>query len=258
MTTNSYSFDGRIVLITGAGSGMGRAIAQGFLANGARVVVAGRRFEPLTETITGFGPDRALAVTADVSDRSSVEALVTRTIDAFGGIDIVVSNAAIYESGDVVDLPEDRWRAIFDVNVDGLYHLVAASANHLVASGGNLVAISSVSGSFGDWGQAAYNATKHAVDGLIRSLALDYGERGVRFNAVAPAFTITDMTENVWGGEADLTAFTNRIALGRPGRPEDVVGAVLFLASPDAAYITGAILPVDGGTSASTGQPHIT
>lgn len=257
MTANRYELSGKTVLITGAGSGMGRAIARGFLDNGARVVVAGRRAEPLAQTIAGFGPDRALALTADVADRASVAKLVADTVEAFGGLDVVVSDAGIYQSGDLTEVSEQRWRELFAVNVDGLYHLVTAAAPHLVASGGNLVAVSSVSGDFGDWGQAAYNSTKHAINGLIRSLALDYGLRGVRFNAVAPAFTMTDMTAGVWEGGRDLSAFTNRIALGRPGRPEDVVGAVLFLASPDAGYITGSILTVDGGTSASSGQPHV-
>lgn len=257
MSVNQYALRDKAVIVTGAGSGIGRAVARGFLDNGARVVVAGRRAEPLAETIAGFGPDRALAVSADVADRAAVQAIVDHAVEAFGGLDVVVSNAALYESGDLAELPEERWRALFAVNVDGLYHLVAAAAPHLVASGGSLVAVSSVSGEYGDWGQAAYNATKHAVNGLIRSLALDYGERGVRFNAVAPAFTATEMTAGVWQGGADLSAFTNRIALARPGDPEDVVGPVLFLASPDAGYITGAVLTVDGGTSASTGQPHV-
>lgn len=174
MTADRHALDGKAVLITGAGSGIGRAIARGFLDNGARVVVAGRRAEPLAETIAGAASDRALAITADVADRGEVEMLV-----------------------------------------------------------------------------------EHAVNGLVRSLALDHGERGVRFNAVAPAFTPTEMTAGVWQGGTDLSAFTNRIALARPGRPEDVVGATLFLASPDASYITGAILTVDGGTSASSGQLHL-
>ena len=114
-----------------------------------------------------------------------------------------------------------------------------------------------MSGDYGDWWQAAYNSSKHAVNGLVRSLALDYGDRGVRINGVAPAFTRTDMTEGVGRDEGALAPFVNRIALGRPGHPEDVAGAVLFLATKDASYITGSIITVDGGTSASTGQPHI-
>ncbi len=256
-TANTYAVSGRTVLVTGAGSGMGREIARGFLANGANVVAAGRRLAPLEETIERFGSDRALAVSVDVSDRGSVERLVAQTVAAFGGLDVVVSNAAIYVGGDLAGLEEDDWHSQFAINVDGLYHLVVAASDHLIASGGNVVAVSSVSGAAGDWGQAGYNATKHAVNGLVRSLALDYGGRGVRLNAVAPAFTLTEMTAGMWDGGADLTPFLNRIALGRPGRPGDVVGAVLFLASPDASYITGAVLTVDGGTSASTGQPHL-
>lgn len=255
-TANRYALSDRVVIVTGAGSGIGRAVARGFLDNGARVVVAGRRADALAETIAGAGTDRALAVPTDVASAASVEALVRRTVEAFGRIDVIVSNAAVYESGELADLDPERWRALFAVNVDGLYHLVRAAGARLVASGGSLVAVSSVSGDFGDWGQSAYNASKHAVNGLIRSLALDYGERGVRFNAVAPAFTTTDMTSGVWEGGRDLSAFTDRIALGRPGHADDVVGPVLFLASDDAAYVTGAVLTVDGGTSASTGQPH--
>lgn len=257
MTANHYEFTGKTVLVTGAGSGIGQAIAQGFLENGARVVVAGRRANRLTETIAEARPGQALAVPTDVADRSSVDTLVARTISEFGSLDVVVSNAALYASGPLSALSEQEWHRLFQVNVDGLYHLVAAAGDELVRTKGNLVAISSVSGSFGDWGQAAYNSTKHAVTGLIRSLALDYGERGVRFNAVAPAFTVTDMTEGVWQDGADLTPFTNRIALGRPGTPADVVGPVLFLASDDAEYVTGSVLTVDGGTSASSGQPHL-
>ncbi|WP_080791919.1 SDR family NAD(P)-dependent oxidoreductase [Corynebacterium pacaense] len=256
MTTNTYAVEGRTVIITGAGSGMGREIARGFLDNGARVVAAGRRLEPLEETISGAAPERAVAITADVSDRGSVDRLVAETVGHFGGIDVIVSNAAIYIGGELADLPEDQWRSEFAVNVDGLYHLVAAASDHLVASKGSVTAISSVSGLAGDWGQAAYNASKHAVNGLIRSLALDYGDRGVRFNAVAPAFTATDMTSGIWKDEDNLGPFLNRIALGRVGRPGDVVGPVLFLSTDDASYITGSILTVDGGTSASTGQPH--
>lgn len=257
MTSNSYAFAGKTVLVTGAGSGIGRAIARGFLDNGANVVVAGRREAALGETIEGYPASRAIAVATDVAHRSSVENLVSRALEEFAKIDVVVSNAALFAAGSLARMPEERFRELFAVNVDGLYHLVAATAPHLVATHGNLVAVSSVSGSFGDWGQAAYNSTKHAVNGLIRSLALDYGKRGVRFNAVAPAFTLTDMTAGVWEGDKDLTPFTNRIALGRPGTPGDIVGPVLFLASDDAAYVTGSVLTVDGGTSASTGQPHL-
>ena len=256
MTANTYAFTDKVVLITGAGSGIGRATARGFLDNGARVVVSGRRLSALQETIETYNAEQAVAIAADVSDRAAVDALVAGTVEAFGRLDVLVSNAARYESGELTEVSDNAWRALYEANVDGFYYLFSAAAPHLVASAGNVVAVSSVSGDRGDWRQAAYNSTKHAINGLIRSLALDYGERGVRFNAVAPAFTITDMTAAVWDEDKDLSMFVDRIALARPGMPEDVVAPVLFLASDDAGYITGSVLPVDGGTSASTGQPH--
>jgi len=179
-------------------------------------------------------------------------AIVARAVEAFGGLDVMVSNAAGYASGDLTELPIADWERLRSTNIDGFVHLAQASLPHLVASRGNLVAVASVSGQRGDWGQAAYNATKHAVVGFVQSLALDYGDRGVRVNAVAPAFTATEMTAGV--PDDAIEAIVDRVALGRAGRAEDVAPAVLFLASDDAAYITGAVLAVDGGTSASTGQ----
>ena len=174
----------------------------------------------------------------------------------FEHIDVVVSNAAGYASGDITDLEPGKWEQLRATNIDALFYLAQAVLPELVASHGNLVATASVSGLFGDWGQAAYNATKHAVVGFVRSLALDYGGRGVRVNAVAPAFTLSEMTAGIDKSAEGLAPFNNRIALGRPNTPDDIAPTVLFLASPDARYITGSVLVVDGGTSASSGQPH--
>jgi meso-butanediol dehydrogenase/(S,S)-butanediol dehydrogenase/diacetyl reductase len=256
MTGNRYAVEGRAVLVTGGGSGIGGAIAQAFLDNGARVAVSGRRPEPLDRFAAAAPEGRALAVRGDVGRAEDATRIVEETVAAFGGLDVVVSNAAGYASGDLADLPAADWERLRATNIDGFVHLAQAALPLLVRSRGTLIAVASVSGLYGDWGQAAYNATKHAVVGFVQSLALDYGDRGVRINAVAPAFTVTDMTADVGTDEASLAPFLDRIALGRPGRPEDVAPAVLFLASDDAAYITGSVLTVDGGTSASTGQPR--
>ena len=133
------------------------------------------------------------------------------------------------------------------------FHLAKATLPLLAEVQGTLVAVSSVSGDRGDWGQSAYNATKAVITNFVRSLALDWGPRGVRPNAVAPSFTVTELTERLGEDERVLAAFANRIALGRPAQPDDIAPAVLFLASEGARNITGAVLPVDGGTSASTG-----
>ncbi len=256
MTANRYDLHDAAVLVTGGGSGIGAAIARAFLDNGSRVAVSGRRSAPLDAFVAAAPAGRALAVPGDIGRAADAGDVVRRTVDAFGRLDVVVSNAAAYRGGDIAELSTSDWERLRTTNIDGFVHLAQAALPHLVESKGNLVAVASVSGLAGDWGQAAYNATKHAVIGLVRSLALDYGGRGVRVNAVAPSFTLTDMTEGAGRDSAALAPFVDRIALGRPGEPDDIAPAVLFLASADAGYITGAVLAVDGGTSASTGQPH--
>lgn len=253
----SYDFADSVVLVTGGGTGIGRAITDAFLDAGATVVVTGRRRERLEQALEGRPAERAVAVPADVSDGGQVRDLVAGVLERFGRLDVVVSNAAGYESGPLTELSDDAWAALRATNVDGFFHLAKATLPHLATSGGSFVAVSSVSGDRGDWGQAAYNATKAAISNFVRSLALDWGPQGVRVNAVAPAFTLTELTEGMGRDEEALAPFVDRIALGRPGLPADVAPAVLFLASDAARYVTGAVLPVDGGTSASTGQPHL-
>lgn len=257
MTMNSYLFNQKVVLITGGGSGMGRAIAQAFLDNNANVAVVGRRLDALQETLASYPKERTLAISKDISEPQAAAQIVAAVLERFGSLDVVVSNAGVYAGGDIVDMDKRNWEQLRSTNLDAFFYLAQASYPALQETCGTLIAISSVSGLNGDWKQAAYNATKHAVNGFVRSLALDWGEKGVRVNAVAPAFTLTEMTAKMAGSPEQLAPFVNRISLGRPGQLEDVAPAVLFLASPDAAYITGIVLPVDGGTSASTGQPHV-
>jgi meso-butanediol dehydrogenase/(S,S)-butanediol dehydrogenase/diacetyl reductase len=257
MTHNSYDFSGKTVLVTGGGTGIGRAIAHAFLDNGANVAISGRREDKLTETLQGRPDDRTLAVVSDIGDADDAKALVTAVVERFGALDVVINNAAAFASGDFTETAPDEWETIRRTNIDGFVNLALHALPELERVGGNLVAVASVSALRGDWGQSLYNASKAAVHNFVQSLALDYGSRGVRLNSVAPAFTITPITEGMASDDELIAKFTNRVALGRPGLPEDVAPAVLFLASDDAAYITGATLAVDGGTSASTGQPHI-
>jgi meso-butanediol dehydrogenase / (S,S)-butanediol dehydrogenase / diacetyl reductase len=251
-----FDFTDSGVLVTGGGSGIGLAIALAFLAAGANVIVTGRRAEPLDE-LAAKNPDHAFALPADVSLKTEVDRVVTETISRFDRLDIVVSAAGLFVSGDLTDLSDQDWTAMRAVNVDGFFHLAKAALPHLQRSGGTLIAVSSVSGLSGDWGQAGYNATKAAVSNFVRSLALDWGSRGVRINAVAPALTDTDPVREVTEDPRLVAQFENRVALGRIAQPADIAPAVLFLASDAAAYITGIIMPIDGGTSASIGQPHL-
>lgn len=257
MRTASYDFTDSVVLVTGGGTGIGRAITHAFLEAGATVAITGRRPERLDQALEGYPADRTAALPADVSDGAQVRALVEQVVGRFGRIDVVVSNAAVYANGPLTELADEAWASMRGTNVDGFFHLAKAALPRLAEVGGTLVAVSSVSGDRGDWGQAGYNATKAAITNFVRSLALDWGAQGVRLNAVAPSFTITEITEDLARDEASLAPFVNRIALGRPAEPADIAPAVLFLASDAARYITGAVLAVDGGTSASTGQPHI-
>lgn len=252
-----FDFTGSVVLVTGGGTGIGLSVTQAFLKSGATVVVSGRRADPLELAMAGIGPHRGLAVPSDIGDRQAVKDLVALIVERFGRLDVVVSNSAIFVSSQLSDLDDDTWEQMRRVNVDGFYYLAQETLPLLEQSSGSLVAVSSVSGERGDWSQAGYNATKAAVSNFVRSLALDYGPRGVRINAVAPAFTVTDMTRAVAENPDARRVFENRVAFGRLAGPDDIAGPVLFLASDAAAYVTGVVLPVDGGTSASTGQGHL-
>jgi meso-butanediol dehydrogenase/(S,S)-butanediol dehydrogenase/diacetyl reductase len=258
VVTGDYKLQGRTVVVTGAGSGIGRAIARAFIDQGCNVVLAGRREDALAETAEGAPPERVIAVPSDVTDRESVADLVAVAADRFGRIDVVVSNAAAYASGGIDALDEADHHAMVATNIDGTVYLVQEALPHLEESRGVILFTTSVSGLRGDWNQALYNATKGAMTTLMQSLALDLGGRGIRVNAVAPALTRTAANAAHFADPAATAPFADRTALGRIGEPEDVAPAFLFLASDDARYITGATLPVDGGTSASTGQAHVT
>ena len=250
----SFDFSGSTVLITGGGSGIGAGITRAFLAAGANVAVTGRRLEPLEAVLSDHPAVRTVALRADVGHRSDVDDAVAAVVERFGALDVVVNNAGTWVGGNITDVDDEAWDRLRATNIDGAFYLARAVAPHLVASKGNLVAVSSVSGIRGDWGQAAYNASKGALTLLVRSLALDWGQDGVRVNAVAPSMTSTEAMGSPDPWSEELAAARDRVALGRIGRPQDVAEAVLFLASDAASYITGAVLPVDGGTSASTGQ----
>src|SRR4029450_4439806 len=178
----------------------------------------------------GYPRARPAALPAAVSDGRQVSTLVSDVRDRFGRLDVVVSNAAGYETGPITELSDEAWEQLRATNVDAFFHLAKAALPHLVTSGGNLVAVSSVSGQRGDWGQAAYNATKAAIDNFVRSLALDWGAQGGRRGGV-------------WrgGGGPCARGTVTRGPVGRPVDPPDIPPVVLFLASDAARYVTGVI-----------------
>jgi meso-butanediol dehydrogenase / (S,S)-butanediol dehydrogenase / diacetyl reductase len=251
-----YPYDGTTVLVTGGGSGIGRAIARGFLEQGASVLVTGRHPEPLQETVASFPDDRAAVVVGDLATQDGVTAAIDGLVARWGQLDVVVANAGLSTPGTVETLDDASWDRMRSINLDGLLRLARTSVPWLRRSRGSFLAISSVAGFGGDWNQAGYNATKGAVNALVQSMALDLGRDGVRVNAIAPAFTATRQTQERLDDPVFWSALRDRLALDRAAEPADVARAALFLASPDAAYITGVVLPVDGGTTASTGTPR--
>lgn len=249
---------GTVAIVTGGGSGIGAATAHRLGADGATVIVAGRTQEKLDKTVADAPAGSTLvARVADTSDEQAVTALVDDVAREHGRLDTLVNNAAIAEPGTVEEIDAAAWRRIFAIDVDGVFFASKAALPHLRATRGSIVNVGSVSGLAGDWGMAAYNAAKGAVTNLTNAMALDHGPEGVRVNAVHPSLTVTDMSEGIRADDDNLAAFRNRIALERPAEPAEVADVIAFLAGPDARFVTGAHIPVDGGLGASNGQPRL-
>jgi meso-butanediol dehydrogenase/(S,S)-butanediol dehydrogenase/diacetyl reductase len=249
-------FQDRIVIVTGAGSGIGAATARRFLQEGASVVLNGRREHKLHETLAGLGEAKALVHPGDVSDEAYVKSLVEDTVTRFGKLDVLVNNAGMAVFGPFAQTTTQDWRKTMAADIDSVYFASREALPHLLKSHGSIVNLSSVSGLGGDWGLSAYNAAKGAVTNFTRALALEYGARGVRVNAVAPSLTSTEATADLEKSGAVMEAFRERLPIGRAATPDDVAGVIAFLASEDAVFINGVILPVDGGLHASNGQPN--
>ncbi|MEU3830133.1 glucose 1-dehydrogenase [Streptomyces sp. SID161] len=254
----THRFSGRTALVTGAGSGIGRGTALALAREGARVVVAGRRREPLDETVALIedAGGKGLAVTADVSRAADVRALVAAAVDRFGSLDVAVNNAGVLQGGGraVGDLAEADWHRMLDVNVTGVFLALQAEIAQMRTqpAGGAIVNIASRIGVHSRLrGTAGYAAGKAAVSVLTRGAALDHIAEGVRINAVSPGPTATDMSfrpgETAAGRAARMRA---EAPLGRVSTVEEVAAAVLYLASDDAASVVGADLVVDGGATA--------
>jgi meso-butanediol dehydrogenase/(S,S)-butanediol dehydrogenase/diacetyl reductase len=248
-------FTDKVVIVTGAGSGIGAGTAQRFSDEGANVVLAARTEDKLNAVASKLPAERTHVHVTDVRLLSDVANLVAATLQRFGRIDVLVNNAGIAPTGPVDQTGIDAWNDVIATDLTGVFYCTREALPHLKATHGSIVNVSSVSGIGGDWGMSFYNAAKGAVTNFTRACAMDFAESGVRVNAVCPSLTRTDLTEAMFDDDALIDRFRERIPLGRAAQPADIAGVIAFLASDDARFVTGVNLPVDGGLSASNGQP---
>ena len=253
MVDVSFSIEGRVALVTGATGGIGSDLAAALGRAGARVGVAGRRGSrvlSIVEAIRAAGGE-ASPIDLDLTDRSSIEAAVVRVVETFGRIDILVNNAGLGTNHDAIDATEAEWDELFAVNVRGLFFACQSAARHMLAQGsGRIINMASQAGVVGIRRHAAYSASKAAVIGLTRVLALEWAPHGITVNAVAPTWVYTPGTAERLDDPTFLASVLERIPVGRVASTADVAAAVIYLASPGAAMVTGTVLTVDGGWTA--------
>jgi 3-oxoacyl-[acyl-carrier protein] reductase len=241
----AIDLSGQVAFVTGSTRGIGLAIAEALHASGARVAIVGRKAEAAREIAARLG-DRAAGFGCDVARADEVEAAITACEAALGPISILVNNAGLTRDNLLLRLAEEDWDAVLDANLKGAYHTTRAVLKGMMKrKAGRIINIASVVGLSGNKGQANYAASKAGLIGFSKSVAKEYASRNVLVNCIAPGFIATDMTAALPPAARD--ALLGQIALGRLGRPAEVAGAALFLASEMASYITGQVLVVDGG-----------
>jgi len=242
-------FAGKVAIVTGAASGIGAASAARLACEGAKVMAADLR-EPAAES------DAVRYMRTDVTSTGEVQALVDATLAAWGRLDILVNNAGTGSLGVTPDMALAEWERVFAVNSTAVFLGCHAAIPHMRERGGAIVNTASISGLYGDYAMAAYNASKGAVVNYTRALALECAPYGIRVNAVCPGLVDTPMASAAIADPVDREFWFSAIPLGRAARPEDIAAVIAFLASDDAAYMTGVNVPVDGGITAHTGQPN--
>lgn len=251
-------FVGKAVAITGAASGIGAATARRFAAEGAKLALcdlAGDRLAASAEELR-LEPDLLFLKAVDVADGAAVEAFVHEAAQALGGLDVLVNNAGIGCFGHVDEITPDAWRRTLAVDLDAVFFGSRAALPHLRKTRGTIVNTASISGLLGDPGLVAYNVAKAGVINLTRNMAVDHADDGIRVNCICPGGVATQLLKAHTRDAAIMAEYERLVPMGRVGMPKEMAGAITFLASADASYITGIALTVDGGATAQTGQPN--
>lgn len=243
-------FQDQVVFVTGASRGIGKAVAERFAAEGAILVLLSNDAQELTTVEEEFNANgtRVLAITTDVSKPDQVDHAVNQSIQTFGNIDVLINNAGIAWEEDFLEITDEHWRAILDVNLNGMFYVAQRVARQMVAQGhGSIVNMASTNGLVGEEKYAHYNASKGGVVLLTKTMALELGRHGIRVNAVCPGYIQTPMSQAIDSAEFVEEYIRTKIPLGRAGTVADVAGVFAFLASEDAAFVTGETILVDGG-----------
>ncbi|MEK9627631.1 MAG: SDR family oxidoreductase [Nitrospinota bacterium] len=240
----------KTAIITGGGTGIGRATATAFCREGAKVILFGRRKEKLEKTAEELG-NSAFVVQGDMTNNDDLDQLINQTLQNFKGIDILVNNAGLFNGAPLHEITDSQWDEMMDINIRSVFQLTRRVLPVMLAQkSGSIIHISSILGLIAVPQVAAYNVSKGALNQFSRSIAVEYGPSGIRSNSICPGLIETDMTADLMKDEDLMKEWSKDYPIGRFGKPEDVASACLYLASDESSFVTGTVLPVDGGFTA--------